>query len=214
MALEQAQFQVHIALRTFDNASDISLLSATEKQQLAMRKGANAKATYIRSRKLMKRVVAESFGITMANLEILFDPNQKQLLALSGEELICPISLSHSGDALAFMFPLVGTGEFGVDIESFDKQRDYQGMAEMSFSEQEQSEFKQSIDMNKDFVQVWTLKEALTKAMKTDLTAVFGRDNSEIMKKMELTHSVLELEQYYCTWVVPNNSQVHITGMD
>jgi phosphopantetheinyl transferase len=81
------------------------------------------------------------------------------------------VSLSHSGAKLACA--VSGLGPIGVDIEISREHRDYLGLAEAAFGPREHM---QCIEQGAPaFYRIWTLREAMAKALGTGLTMVGDR---------------------------------------
>ena len=139
-------------------------MSADEQQRAA--KLLRGKDIFIASRWLLRKVLSGYTGVNPAALGFKRAPKGKPFLEGHGIEF----SLSHSGH---WALLAVGNNPLGVDIEAPQNNRDLLAIAQSFFHPLEYAHMKvlEETTQQEYFYQLWTLKEALLKAMGTGISA-------------------------------------------
>jgi len=123
----------------------------------------DTRTTFIKSRALLRAVLARELGIAPARIRLRSGPYDKPELADDAADL--HFNVSHSfGMALV----AIHSRPTGVDVEHVDEHTDWVDVARELFSAAEQSQLSRAdsaAERVRQFFRIWTKKEALLKAM-------------------------------------------------
>ena len=140
-----------------------ALLSREEQTRAARFHFARDRGRYVAARGMLRVMLGNYLGISPAAVAFEYGPNGKPLLADSFSDV--HFNLSHSDDLalIAIARDLIP----GVDIESLDRDVDYDGLARRFFSGREYAELQliPDADRKRAFLTCWTRKEAVAKAI-------------------------------------------------
>lgn len=119
---------------------------------------------YLLTRTLVRRLLERYLGVPASELVFRANAYGRPALAAEHNHLALDFNLSHSADYV--VCALTRTGQIGVDVEGFARQRDLH-VADDFFapSEVEQLLKCPAEARNRRFVEFWTLKEAFIKAV-------------------------------------------------
>lgn len=155
------------------------------------------KDEYIASRWLLRKVLGHYLQQPPESL--LFSRNEKGKPYITHHPL--KFNLSHSGHwAVLALAPDI---ELGVDIEQIRDSRDLMGIAEHYYHPDELAQLQQKPDAEKVsfFYQLWTLKEALLKAMGVGISAGLGNLNFHLEDSVSVSLSpVLQAQSVADKW--------------
>jgi len=116
---------------------------------------------YLLSRALMRHALGQHFQPRAGAWQFVERAGAIPLVANLPEGI--HFSLSHSGGHICFA---IADCALGVDIETFDRQRDFAGMAEAFMNDEELARLKRGATIRADdFYRVWCAKEACYKAL-------------------------------------------------
>ena len=150
-------------------------LHPLEQAVFARRKHTQAQQEFIASRCLLKAYVSKHAHYLYRELAVLFDDQSSCLQVIHAGQLLpmsCCISHSHGQVLLAIsMSPLA---QLGVDLEHCSTRRSLSKLANRYYHEQELQACAQRPE--RSLYRIWTLKEALAKAIKQPLAALL-REN-------------------------------------
>src|SRR5258706_6056491 len=136
----------------------LALLSREDQPRAARFHFARDRSRYVAARGMLRVMLGNYLGISPAAVALESGPNGKPLLANSFSDV--HFNLSHSGDRalIAIARDLIP----GVDIESLDRDVDYDGLARRFFSGHEYAELQliPNSDPKRAFLTFWTRKEA------------------------------------------------------
>ncbi|MGH7193877.1 MAG: 4'-phosphopantetheinyl transferase family protein, partial [Candidatus Saccharimonadales bacterium] len=108
----------------------------------------------------LRSILAEYVGLAAADLRFAYGPQGKPSLAAPDAEIY--FNLSHSGE-LALV--AVGQTPLGVDLERWREVADADLVARRFFTPNEVAIQRAALDGNRLFLQHWTRKEAIIKAV-------------------------------------------------
>lgn len=167
-----------------DGAPETSdVLSDAERAQARSMRSADARATFMRSRRALRQTLGWLCASAPADLDIRISAHGKPYLHASGGPQPSQFNLSHSGKDLAIA---VGRGmPVGVDIERRDQAVDALSVAEHFFRRNDVRQLRALDDSQRQdaFLRIWVRKEAAAKAAglglgsvpaQTDLTGTIG----------------------------------------
>ena len=125
-------------------------------------------------RALLRGMLDEATGVAAEAWRIVTEPSGRPV-AVDGFGNPGPsVSLSHSGGwVTAAVSPLASTGiSIGIDVEAHRRARDFEGIARMAFGA---AECIRAGAGQTEFYRVWTLREAMAKAMGDGIARVADR---------------------------------------
>jgi len=151
-----------------------------EYQVFAKRKQQQAQKEYLATRIIIKAYASQCLGYNFTELYVLFDTEKKDLNIYHNEDIIplkCCISHSH-GQVLIALAPTTQPIKLGVDLEWISTKRSLERIANHYYHAEELAACTaQSLMLKAQaFYRIWTLKEALAKAIKQPIAALL-RDN-------------------------------------
>jgi 4'-phosphopantetheinyl transferase len=153
--------QVHCAdLTRLSMNACLALLDGTERQRALCLSDPRAMEEFVKTRALLRRLLAQHTGRPADALEITTAVSGKPMLLDSGD---VHFNISHSqGRALV----AISSAEIGIDIERIDCLVDYWGVANSVFSRCELELLRSVPETRKleAFFSLWTRKEAYLKA--------------------------------------------------
>ena len=164
------------------------LLSATEKRRAAGVSNRNARDEFVKTRTLLRLVLAKHTGQAAAAL--LFGTGVRGKPVLLGTHGV-HFNVSHS-DGTALI--AVASAEIGIDIERIDECVDYWGVAEAVFSQSEIDVLRDTAEGRRGeaFFSIWTRKEAYLKATGAGFS-------SDLPKISTMASSPGAIEDHSCT---------------
>jgi 4'-phosphopantetheinyl transferase len=140
-----------------------ALLSSAEQTRAARFHFARDRSRYVAARGMLRVMLGNFLGIAPAAVALESGPYGKPLLADSFSDV--HFNLTHSGDLalIAIARDLIP----GVDIESLDRDVDYDGLARRFFCVREYAELQLIPEAyrKRAFLACWTRKEAVAKAV-------------------------------------------------
>jgi 4'-phosphopantetheinyl transferase len=149
-----------------------AMLTSAEQARAARYRQVADRRRHVVARAALKALLAERLGVDMPEVRLAAGPFGKPVLAARHDEFDTPTSvadaaphfnLSHSGDlALIALAPV----PVGIDIER-DMPADAPALAQAWFTPAEQARLAGG---QTDFLDVWTAREAVLKAMGTGLS--------------------------------------------
>ena len=155
-------------VRQFDNglAEQALLLMSNDERERAQ-KFIRGKEEYIASRWLLRKVLGQY--LQQAPASLVFSRREKGKPYIANNPL--NFNLSHSGHWA--LLALARDMELGVDIEQSRDSRDLLGIAENYYHPDEYAQLRQQQgdEQIRFFYQLWTLKEALLKALGVGISA-------------------------------------------
>jgi 4'-phosphopantetheinyl transferase len=155
----------------------LALMSAPEREAYARIKAPGRRVEYALGRYATKRLVAARAGVSVGALVIEPGPSGKPRVTGPPESLGIRFNVSHSGDLLAVA--VCGDGEIGVDVERVDERLlpDVDAIARRHFLPDEQRVLAGSSPARRlaEFFRMWTLKEAVLKAVGAGLGLPLAR---------------------------------------
>ncbi len=204
--------QVHLWLldiRQFSNSlaeEALEIMSSDECERA--QKFIRGKDEYIASRWLLRKVLGEYLQQTPESL--VFNRHEKGKPYLANHAL--QFNLSHSGHWA--LLALANEMELGVDIEQIKDSRDLLGIAESYYHLDEFAQLKQqpADEQTPYFYQLWTLKEALLKALGVGISAGLENLNFTLGEKISVSlspalqqHAVTDKWQFH-QWQLPDTN--------
>ncbi|MGC3833177.1 4'-phosphopantetheinyl transferase family protein [Moritella viscosa] len=147
-------------------------LHPREYEVFTKRKQQQAQKEYLATRIIIKTYASQCLGYDFTELYVLFDTEKNDLKIYHNEDIIplkCCISHSH-GQVLIALAPTTLQIKLGVDLEWISTKRSLERIANHYCTAQSLILKAQS------FYRIWTLKEALAKAIKQPIAALL-RDN-------------------------------------
>lgn len=135
---------------------------------------------------LLKQALREEYGID-ANPRLTEQPDGKPVLA---DYPHIHFNLSHCKEAVACV---IGDEPVGVDVERVGRYSE--SLAHYVLSSEEVSKVEATDSPDREFIRLWTKKEALLK-----LTGEGIRDNlKSVLSRTDVTFDVQEYETFVCT---------------
>ncbi|KXO14149.1 hypothetical protein AKG98_215 [Moritella sp. JT01] len=155
-------------------------LHPREYEVFTKRKQQQAQQEYLATRIIIKAYASQCLGYDFAELYVLFDTEKHDLKIYHNEDIIplkCCISHSH-GQVLIALVPTTLQIKLGVDLEWISTKRSLERIANHYYHAEELAACTaQSLILKAQaFYRIWTLKEALAKAIKQPIAALL-RDN-------------------------------------
>jgi 4'-phosphopantetheinyl transferase len=133
-------------------------------------------------RRLLHHAAREIFGTAKYSVEVV---DERPVLTVKGARAPACVSLSHSGDVV--MCGLAPSGLLGVDVERIRPRKHWEGLAEFALHPSELRRLVKLPDAARwpGFYRVWTLKEALAKALGVGLALPFNRISFDAQNRIE-----------------------------
>ena len=151
-----------------------SILSSDEIAILNRRKHHSAKKEYLASRYLIKQLITQYQNVELRCLNTLFDAQEAALKVMhQGSTLPYSCVISHSKGWVAVYLSDEPT-RFGIDLEQISEKRPYLKLAKHFYHCDEVSKIESSDVMSDTFFRIWTLKEALAKALATPIAQLLA----------------------------------------
>ncbi|MFY8349254.1 4'-phosphopantetheinyl transferase family protein [Pseudoalteromonas sp. SSM20] len=149
----------------FDQINIESILSPSEIAIMQRRKSDSAKREYLASRYLIKCLAQQYFAIELKELTTFFDePSARLVIKYQNSTLPLSLVISHSKGWVAVY--LASTPErMGIDLEFISEKRPFLKLAKHFYHIDEINEIERANPMSDTFFRIWTLKEALAKAI-------------------------------------------------
>jgi 4'-phosphopantetheinyl transferase len=142
-----------------------SLLSKSENIILARRKSTQAKKEYLASRFIIKHLTQQFVTADYSEISTVFDEQTKQLtVRLNNKPLPVTLVISHSKGWVG-VYLSDRPERVGIDAEYVSSERPYLKLAKHFYHAEEVSEIENAELMYPAFYRIWTLKEALAKAL-------------------------------------------------
>jgi phosphopantetheinyl transferase len=147
------------------------------------------RAQFEAGRKLLHHAAGEIFGAARYVVEVL---DERPVVTLEGAPAPAAASISHSGDVV--ICGLAASGLLGVDVERIRPRRQWEGLAEFALHPTELRQLEELSDAERwpAFYRVWTLKEALAKALGAGLGLPFNRISFDAQNRIEAAPSGAE----------------------
>ncbi|WDE03786.1 4'-phosphopantetheinyl transferase superfamily protein [Thalassomonas viridans] len=153
-------------------------LTADETQTLDKRRLLTAKKEFVASRGIIKLVLARHLQLDVKAINIFFDQEDTCLKACiyqqtDREMLPVQICISHS-HGLVLVAMSLQSSRLGVDLEQRKPERRWLKLARHFYHARETARIeKEGMDT---FYRIWTLKEALAKAIKQPIARLLSQD--------------------------------------
>jgi phosphopantetheinyl transferase len=160
-------------LESLRRPSVLEQLSSTQRQELAAMVSPKRRGQFVASRVLVRRALLAWGGGIADGWTLAAEASGRPYVRSHSNDLSPPaISLSHSGRFA--LCALCDRGRIGVDVEEM-RLRDIDGLAREAFAPTEIVRFEaQAAGAGlRAFYQLWTLKEACSKALGTGLATPF-----------------------------------------
>jgi 4'-phosphopantetheinyl transferase len=140
------------------------------------------RAQFEAGRRLLHHAAREVFGAAKYVVEVV---DERPVVTLDGAPAPAAVSLSHSGDVV--ICGLAPSGLLGVDVERIRPRKHWDGLAEFALHPSELRRLAQLPDAARwpGFYRVWTLKEALAKALGVGLALPFNRISFSAENRVE-----------------------------
>jgi 4'-phosphopantetheinyl transferase len=147
-------------------------LSKDEERLLAAIGSTRRRAQFAAGRWLLHHAAREVFGTAKYRLDVV---DERPVVTLEGTRTPAAVSLSHSGDVV--VCGLAPSGLLGVDVERVRPRKQWDGLADFALHPDERSRLAELPEAARwqGFYRVWTLKEALAKALGVGLALPFNR---------------------------------------
>ena len=143
----------------------IAWLDASEKARLRRFSNACAQREFVLCRAALRDILLARLDCRNRQLSFGETENDKPLAHVRGEPAPVSFNVSHSGPH--GLIAVVPEGRVGIDVEDRAARRDFDGIASLTFTPAEQAEFGAADGVRKPefFYRIWTMKEALIKAL-------------------------------------------------
>ena len=153
-------------------SAQVTILSPAERER-CQRLPEQNRAQALLTRWLVRTVLSRYVDVDPAQWRFESGENGKPLAAC-GDQQAPPFNLSHSHGWIACA--VAGQGRVGVDVEAWASSRDYMRMARRYFTlaEREQLEMLAGAPQQQRFYELWTLKEAWSKARGGNIGSALG----------------------------------------
>jgi 4'-phosphopantetheinyl transferase len=147
-------------------------LSKDEERLLAAIGSTRRRAQFAAGRWLLHHAAREVFGTAKYRLDVV---DERPVVTLEEARAPAAVSLSHSGDVV--LCGLAPSGLLGVDVERIRPRKQWEGLARFALHP---AELRRLADLPEaarwqGFYRLWTLKEALAKALGVGLALPFNR---------------------------------------
>ena len=143
----------------------LAWLDDEEQTRLNRYRHTGARLQFALCRACLRAVLCRELGCGNEQLKFGASDFGKPFALVDGALAPVSFNVSHSGDH--GLIAVVSKGRVGVDVEDRTAPRDMDGLSEAAFSPQEQAELasEQGDEKLRLFFALWTMKEALTKAL-------------------------------------------------
>lgn len=148
------------------------LLSGDENDRAKRFRRSRDRSRYLAGRGLLRVLLGKHLGVSPSALDLAADALGKPHLR-NRPEPVC-FNLSHAEDGA--VLAISGTCEVGVDIESLAREVDGDALARRFFSAREHADYQRlpQAARRRAFLQCWTRKEAVAKALGQGLRIPLG----------------------------------------
>ena len=145
-------------------------LDASEKARWRRIRNARSRREFVLCRAALRDILRARLDCPNRQLSFEETGNDKPLARVRGEPAPLNFNVSHSGPH--GLIAVVPEGRVGIDVEDRSPCRDIDGVASLTFTPAEQAELAAAEGIRKTefFYRIWTLKEALIKALGTGLS--------------------------------------------
>lgn len=146
-------------------------LSAGERERLALMRSPARSDQFLAGRLLARQLVAERCGRALNHIHL--DATAPRVAVDIDETPLCHLSISHTGTYLAVA---LGSDPVGVDCERLKERRNWHAMVEQYFAPGEVACLQEMAptEAAREFVRIWTTKEALSKCAGADLARLLA----------------------------------------
>jgi len=178
--------------------STFSWLSLSEITTLSSRKKKPQKRSFLISRYVIKKVIADKFEINIEDLNIEWNESSEimQITYLGSVLPVC-ISLSHCKDKVLVSLLFDSTSApLGVDVEKINIKRNTKEIADCYFNSEEADQLTLSNEPKPLFYRQWTEKEALIKALPTKLFPRLSNLSRTTLNQFDLLSSFISFEGF------------------
>jgi 4'-phosphopantetheinyl transferase len=140
------------------------------------------RAQFAAGRWLLHHAAREVFGAAKYLVEVV---DERPVVTLEGARAPAAVSLSHSGEVV--LCGLAPSGLLGVDVERIRARKQWDGLAEFALHPSELRRLAELPDAARwrGFYRIWTLKEALAKALGVGLALPFNRISFSAENRVE-----------------------------
>ncbi len=159
-----------LLVRPEDEAEFLAQLTVADRAGIDVIRSDKRRREFLVSRVLVRAALAHWSGVAVEAWRIVADERGRPFARASVDNIIAPsLSWSHSGDQV--ICAVSETGEVGVDVELI-RPRDVQRLARAVFDARERATLANQPQAKQadTFYQLWTLKEAFSKALGTGLS--------------------------------------------
>lgn len=152
-----------------ENAA-VARLDSSEKARRRRLLNAGPRREFALCRAALRDILCSGLGCENHQLSFDVCANGKPVALVAGTRAAVHFNVSHSGPY--GLIAVVPKGQVGIDVEDRDARRDLDGIASLTFSPKERAELAaaEGIPRSDLFYRIWTMKEALTKAIGVGLT--------------------------------------------
>jgi 4'-phosphopantetheinyl transferase EntD len=164
-------------------------LFCTELDHSTLASVTRRRAQFEAGRRLLHHAAREVFGAATYRVEVV---DERPVVTLEGAPAPAAASLSHSADVV--ICGLAASGLLGVDVERIRPRKQWEGLAEFALHPDESRRLEELPDADRwqGFYRVWTLKEALAKALGVGLALPFNRISFDAQNRIEAAPSGAE----------------------
>ena len=150
--------------------SAMAWLDASEKARWRRFRNARARREFALCRAALRDILRARLDCGNRQLSFNVSENGKPLAHVRGEPAPVNFNVSHSGPH--GLIAVVSEGRVGIDVEDRATRRDIDGIASLTFTPAERAELAAAHGTRKTkfFYRIWTMKEALTKALGVGLS--------------------------------------------
>ena len=150
--------------------SSMAWLDASEKARWQRFRNARSGREFVLCRAALRDILLARLKCRNRELSFEETENDKPLARVRGEPAPVSFNVSHSGPH--GLIAIVPEGRVGIDVEDRATHRDIGGIASLTFTPAEQAELAAADGVRKTefFYRIWTLKEALIKALGAGLS--------------------------------------------
>ena len=163
---------VHLELTPHEKHEALALLWLNEEERERWRKfeHAGARRRFVLCRAAVRSILCECLRVSNRRLKLGEMQHGKPFAVV--DEVPAPISFNVSHSGKHGLIAVAPKGRLGVDIEERTNRRDFDRLIEAAFGPNEQIDLKQERASGKFqlFYKLWTVKEALIKALGTGLS--------------------------------------------
>lgn len=151
------------------SSDDIDVLSSVERDRGAAMSAADVRRDFLVSRILLRHILGARLGIDPRQLEFAISEHGKPSLRVEGSQSPLYFNVSHSRGA--WLLAVTRCGELGVDLETRRYVDNSSRLAARVFSAAERLELAVAADAHAAFLNCWTRKEAVLKAIGSGFTS-------------------------------------------